>query len=536
MSHFNSFIGGLKEGRAALQHRQSEFNAAMMPEPAQAAQRPSIRQGETNRGGVQNTGAGHGGGGRRQLPLAAPRSGTQDLARTLAGLDPAKRIELKADLKRKGQIVAALSPLPPEQQVIGIQTYGKEFGIDDASLQKAASNPAMALAEVSSSIQQAEMILARLRPNRRPGNEQGDGIHSFHNPFDGKPIGVNVAETPAAQFDDLRRTQSETKNETLRELPSNVMTMAYDPGQLDGSVARQISFAENDPETRRGYSLERLLDQLFGAERTTIDSGEQVFDPQYGATKQKYEDIVLELSKSDNLTAASRALTDESINYLLEKGNVTPQARTVLTEFVNGEAPNVVPENAKPLTIYGIDLIGPATAGARSTIDNYISETNDRAGQEFLKKPHLRLYDGPTEALSELLTGNNGDYYKRQFSEAIKAFSTRDGGVISNGSNYTEFVSEDAGVSMLLGTIDQSLNGTVDLSDVVGTFTYGINIIASDDRLNFYVRNNSTVTSYTGANATGLELVREASPGNPLSAVSQIFTFSVPNPYLKKTP
>ena len=76
-----------------------------------------------------------------QPPATRQDSGggsAQNLVQVFAGLDTAQRQRVKADLSRKGQIVAALSSLPADQQAIGIQTYGKDFGIDDATLQRAA--------------------------------------------------------------------------------------------------------------------------------------------------------------------------------------------------------------------------------------------------------------------------------------------------------------------------------------------------------------------------------------------------------------
>lgn len=171
MSSFNAFLGGVKAGQAA-QQRQSAFNEEMAYDPAQAM--PAFGAGPKRDVGTQT-----------QRPQVSRN--------VFKGLDMAQREEVQADLTRKSQIVAALSALPVDQQSIGIQTYGKDFGIDPATLQQAAADPSTALATFSSSLQEAEMMLEQSRPGLLLRKDQGYG-----NLLDSNQIKTDSIETPAA--------------------------------------------------------------------------------------------------------------------------------------------------------------------------------------------------------------------------------------------------------------------------------------------------------------------------------------------------
>ena len=182
MSSFNSFLGGVRAGQDAQQRRQSAFNASMMARDEAAIQPPANRQDS--------------GGGS-----------AQNLVQVFAGLDTAQRQRVKADLARKGQIVAALSSLPADQQAIGIQTYGKDFGIDDATLQRAAVNPGASLFNFSSSLREAEAMLeeagSEMAPSRAARFEPSNAMNISQNE-DSNDYGTtealqqtNLDDTPA---------------------------------------------------------------------------------------------------------------------------------------------------------------------------------------------------------------------------------------------------------------------------------------------------------------------------------------------------
>ena len=135
MRGFNEFMGGLEKGRATAQQRQSAFDIDPGRDRSQQA---------------------------------------QSLAKRIADMDMAERQSFKEELSRKSQIAAALSTLPADQQVIGIQTYGKEFGIDEAVLRQAAAKPAEALARFAAAVCDVEMMLDPSRPEARPHDGAAD--------------------------------------------------------------------------------------------------------------------------------------------------------------------------------------------------------------------------------------------------------------------------------------------------------------------------------------------------------------------------
>ncbi|MEP3891378.1 MAG: hypothetical protein ABJN69_13040 [Hellea sp.] len=165
MSSFNSFLGGVKAGQAAHQKRQSAFNEAMAYEPSQAVPAIGAGQRRAARAQTPRPQAERSGG-------AVGRRAPHDSSNVFKGLDTSQREEVQADLTRKSQIVAALSALPVDEQAIGIQTYGKDFGIDAATLQQAAADPGKALATFSSSLQEAEAMLEQSRPDNRSDVDQ----------------------------------------------------------------------------------------------------------------------------------------------------------------------------------------------------------------------------------------------------------------------------------------------------------------------------------------------------------------------------
>ena len=192
MSSFNLFLGGMRAGQDAHQYRQNAFNASMMPRDEAAVQPPAAPQDS--------------GGG-----------GTQNLAQVFAGLDTAQRQAVKADLLRKGQIIAALAPRPAEEQVMGIETYGKDWGIDPATRQRAAANPAKALAEFSSSIQQAETLLERSSLDNR--QNRGQNIGAGNNGRIRDPRDLGNPETPVTLVAQAADGQSPRPDPNVRAEP-----------------------------------------------------------------------------------------------------------------------------------------------------------------------------------------------------------------------------------------------------------------------------------------------------------------------------
>jgi len=90
---------------------------------------------------------------------------------------------------------------------------------------------------------------------------------------------------------------------------------------------------------------------------------------------------------------------------------------------------------------------------------------------------------------------------------------------------------------MLGETVRDTLRSfkSLDMGDVVGTPTFGVTIIPDDDRVNYIMSNNTTLNSFTGANALGRDNFEENTPGTPYSPVSHVFAFSLPNTLSPKT-
>lgn len=269
MSHFNAFIGGVKEGRAALQQRQSAFIAAMLSEEPRAAH--------------------IGGGDPRGAQLAQLQGDHQTFAQRFAGLDRAKRMELKADLTRKGQIVAALSVLPAKQQVIGIQTYGKEFGIDEAALQKAARHPAMALAKFSSSLGEAHTLLEQASADDRPGVFPAKS-RGNDNLLDGNSIGADGAASPVTLLAQVANGQSvafdpDSQQTSSPDIPvHSIEVMGTPPQDANRGISADISSGEEQPY-ESGANFIKAPGETFDVEKISGNiarTSQDAYDGGYG--------------------------------------------------------------------------------------------------------------------------------------------------------------------------------------------------------------------------------------------------------------
>lgn len=168
MSGFNAFLGGVTAGQGAKQQQQNAFNASILSQGQQALQAEKLDQMKANRQLVQEAGAAFETGDFAGAQIKASQAGHQDFANQISKLSTQQKTQLQDEVSRKGQIAAALSSLPAEQQVIGIQTYGKEFGIGDAALAQAAANPSEALAKFSSSVRDIETMIKQSGPILHP--------------------------------------------------------------------------------------------------------------------------------------------------------------------------------------------------------------------------------------------------------------------------------------------------------------------------------------------------------------------------------
>ena len=238
MSSFNAFLGGVRAGQAPQPRRQNAFNEEMANDrsqvvPAFVAQQRAAKGAQTSR--------------------------PQDSRNVFKGLETGQREEVRADLTRKSRIVAALSALPAEQQAIGIQTYGKDFGIDAATLQQAAADPSTALATFSSSLQEAEMMLEQSRPEIRQNTHQ-DNNGRYSNPRN-----LGAAETPmtlAAQASDKQSAGADpnARTNSRPQTPVNMGNTSLNFGQSMGPVeakGRQSHILDlNPPGYLNEYGLE----------------------------------------------------------------------------------------------------------------------------------------------------------------------------------------------------------------------------------------------------------------------------------------
>ena len=260
MSGFNAFLGGASSGHAAFQNRQSAFNEAVALGPPQG--------GQPSGGSV--------GGGAPHPPY-----------NIFTGLDTAQRQEVKAELARKGRIVAALSALPVDQQAIGIQTYGKDFGIDAARLKRAAAEPSSALATFSSSLQQAEAMLERSRPDARQniGQNIGEGNNWRYR----NSRGLGNAETPVTLVAQVADGQSTAADPYARAVPEpQIPVSPSEPiGSLSQNNNRDISSNPLGGEDQL-YGVDDISETVAREADASFDIGniakgaEEAYDGGYG--------------------------------------------------------------------------------------------------------------------------------------------------------------------------------------------------------------------------------------------------------------
>lgn len=412
MSHFNSFLGGLKDGRTALQRRQSDFNAAIMAERARAEQKPMGAEATSNSGQVQNTRASYGSGDRGEVPLAMSRSGAENLAEAFAGLDPAKRIELKAELNRKGQILAALKPRPTEEQVIGIQTFGPEFGFDNAAVRKAASNPAMALAEVSSSIQQAEAMLEQVSLIRRASD-----THGSENLLGGNQIGIGGVETPAFWIAQAAQGPVKVSNiprDDAIKLPPNVLETDSKAEQMGEVSVRGASEKTSTPVRGKftvDESIQSLTEEIENTEvmarrRTISDAYAEKRLEQYGGLAnlklQKYlREKGIDILNADELGVDKLYPTHPSQNG---KSYINLSGKESDFELPGAIGRYYPKAKGRSNVIVNLPL---GRAGHPELSDSYLSKDSSYLNGGSRQDASLNL-----GILSDLYTDGNGNYYR----------------------------------------------------------------------------------------------------------------------------
>lgn len=162
---FNQFIGGLNAGQSAKQNRMiAKEQQGLLAQKSGMLQKQSGYLDEAvNAAETKNYGAGS---------VKAAAGGNAELAAQLQRLDEGQKSEAKEKLQRAGKIAAALSSLPPDQQVIGIKTYGEEFGLKPEDIEQALANPSVALAKFSSEVRDIEKMIEQSIPEVRTEGDQ----------------------------------------------------------------------------------------------------------------------------------------------------------------------------------------------------------------------------------------------------------------------------------------------------------------------------------------------------------------------------
>jgi hypothetical protein len=142
----------------------------------------------------------------------------------------------------------------------------------------------------------------------------------------------------------------------------------------------------------------------------------------------------------------------------------------------------------------------------------------------------VRYFGPDSDAVRELFSSNVASFYETWLTEATDFTRNREGGYIPNGTVMTNYT---GGPDFFLeGAIGLS-DGRWDMSDMVGTPTLGIRRMeAVDGILRFTMVNRTSLSSYAGENLLRHGNIIEPTPGQPYSAVTQVFTIERPNPYL----
>jgi hypothetical protein len=167
-----------------------------------------------------------------------------------------------------------------------------------------------------------------------------------------------------------------------------------------------------------------------------------------------------------------------------------------------------------------------AIAATLQASDELVSPAAKGIMSDFLQGEGDDLAFGPeSEAVAELTASG---YMQDVQSSLTAQFAAANGGSIPEGAQFT-------GVGPDFSPVDYAadLANGVQVSDVVGTMTYPITVVASQGSLTFTGVNVTSLQSWSGQNFLGdrgIQLGIENPSSGPLSNRTQVFTWRAPIP------
>ena len=141
---------------------------------------------------------------------------------------------------------------------------------------------------------------------------------------------------------------------------------------------------------------------------------------------------------------------------------------------------------------------------------------------------------GDIDVFRELFNTGSGFYHRRLFRTAVEAMRDKHNGVIPDNETYTDFTNGDD--DFVYEAVPGLFDG-IDVADIVGSYTNGIWINATNGNLEITGYNTTSLESYLAGNVTGnLFGVQNPPSAYSFSPQQQTFTVVIPNPYLPPPP
>jgi len=311
------------------------------------------------------------------------------------------------------------------------------------------------------------------------GTSFGDNVMAVLPDVIGSTIGNMVAHGVAGSG-----KMSAIEKEFIAEAERSANAPAWVASQINGASDSigPMSAALDENISPGGLLRPASLTTKFGND--WLEDQLRPFTPE-GIIESLAEGVADELKKAGRsaaeiaATTAAIATAVPSISAAIAYPGTTPNARVLLAQFLTGFGESV-------------SYFGP-------------------------KSPYTR----------ELFSGFAGEYYRDLTKAGIESLAKLyDGQIPDHAVNSRFFYRDFSPKTGSYGFMD----GMIQVSDVVGSFTYGVRVERVGNNIQFTGRNAMSLESHAGNNILGHNLVVNPRSG-PLSTKVHVFRWTVPIPH-----